>query len=102
MKEIPYFSYSLNLYENFINPMQLWQPQMIMLIQYTVGLENFVPPLGIVVVLSAVSAALLGKLMDKHGKDKFFIPLVVSGVIGGLFDERSLAKAVVGKNVSPL
>ena len=64
--------------------MQLWQPQMIMLIQYTVGLENFVPPLGIVVVLSAVSAALLGKLMDKHGKDKFFIPLVVSGVIGGL------------------
>ena len=26
----------------------------------------------------------------------------VNGVIGGLFDERSLAKAVVGKNVSPL
>ena len=64
--------------------MQLWQPQMIMLIQYTVGLENFVPPLGIVVVLSATLAGLLGKMMDKHGKDKFFIPIVASGVIGGL------------------
>lgn len=64
--------------------MQLWQPQMIMLIQYTIGLENYVVPLAVVVVLSAVVALITSKLMDKYGKEKFFIPVVVAGFIGGI------------------
>lgn len=64
--------------------MQLWQPQMIMLIQYTIGLEDYVIPLALVVVLSAVIAAVSGKLMDKYGKDKFFYPVVVMGALGGV------------------
>lgn len=64
--------------------MQLWQPQMIMLIQYTIGLENYVLPLALVVLLSAGVAVALSKLMDKYGKEKFFIPVVVAGVLGGV------------------
>lgn len=64
--------------------MQLWQPQMIMLIQYTIGLENYVLPLALVVILSAVIALLLSKLMDKYGKEKFFYPVVVAGAVGGV------------------
>lgn len=64
--------------------MQLWQPQMIMLIQYTIGLENYVLPLALVVLLSAGVAVALSKLMDRYGKEKFFIPVVVSGVLGGV------------------
>ena len=64
--------------------MQLWQPQMIMLIQYTIGLEDYVLPLALVVLLSAGGAVALSKLMGRYGKEKFFIPVVVSGVLGGV------------------
>ncbi len=64
--------------------MQLWQPQMIMLIQYTIGLEDYVLPLALVVLLSAGGAVALSKLMDRYGKEKFFIPVVVAGVLGGV------------------
>ncbi len=65
--------------------MQLWQPQMIMLMQYTVGFEDgYVIPLAVVVLLSAGLAVVGGKLMDKYGKDKFFYPVAVMGVLGGI------------------
>lgn len=65
--------------------MQLWQPYMIMLLQYTLGFgEGFVIPLAAVILLSAVMAVVGGKLMDKYGKDKFFYPVAVAGVLGGI------------------
>lgn len=63
---------------------QLWQPQMITLIQYTIGLTDYVIPLALVVVLSAVVALISSKAMDKYGKEKFFIPVVVAGFLGGI------------------
>lgn len=65
--------------------MQLWQPQMIMLMQYTIGFEGgYVIPLAVVVLLSAGMAVVGGKLMDKYGKDKFFYPVAIMGVLGGV------------------
>lgn len=64
--------------------MQLWQPQMIMLIQYTIGLEDYVLPLALVILLSAALAVVAGKMMDRYGKEKFFIPVVVLGFLGGV------------------
>lgn len=65
--------------------MQLWQPYMIMLLQYTLGFKDgFILPLAIVIVLSAVTAVIGGKLMDKYGKEKLFYPVAAMGVIGGL------------------
>ena len=65
--------------------MQLWQPYMIMILQYTLGFgEGFVLPLAAVILLSAAMAVVGGKLMDKFGKDKFFYPVAVAGVVGGL------------------
>lgn len=64
--------------------MQLWQPQMIMLIQYTVGLEDYVLPLALVVLLSAAFALIASKAMDKYGKEKFFFPVVAIGFLGGI------------------
>ncbi len=65
--------------------MQLWQPYMIMLLQYTLGFgDNFILPLVAVILLSAVMAVVGGKLMDKFGKDKFFYPVASAGVLGGL------------------
>ncbi len=65
--------------------MQLWQPYMIMLLQYTLGFgAGFVIPLAAVIVLSAVLAVVGGKVMDKYGKDKFFYPVAIAGFLGGI------------------
>ncbi len=65
--------------------MQMWQPYMIMMLQYTLGFgEGFVLPLAIVILLSAVVAVLGGKLMDKYGKEAFFYPVAAAGVVGGV------------------
>lgn len=65
--------------------MQLWQPYMIMLLQYTLGFgDGFVIPLAAVILLSAAMAVVGGKLMDKYGKDKIFYPVAVAGVLGGI------------------
>ena len=68
--------------------MQLWQPYMIMILQYTLGFDvagsGFVIPLAAVILLSAAMAVVGGKLMDKYGKDKFFYPVAAFGVVGGI------------------
>lgn len=65
--------------------MQLWQPYMIMLLQYTLGFgDGFVIPLALCILLSAGLSVVGGKLMDKYGKDKFFYPVTFAGVLGGL------------------
>ncbi len=65
--------------------MQMWQPYMIMLLQYTLGFgDGFVIPLVVVILLSAILAVLGGKIMDKYGKEKFFYPVAIAGVLGGI------------------
>ncbi len=66
--------------------MQLWQPYMIMLLQYTLGFgaDGYIIPLAAVILLSAATAVVGGKLMDKFGKEKFFYPVAAAGVLGGL------------------
>lgn len=65
--------------------MQMWQPYMIQMLMYTLGFGgSFVIPLAIVVLLSAGIAVAGGKLMDKFGKDHFFYPVAVMGVLGGI------------------
>lgn len=64
--------------------LQMWQPYMISLFQYTLGIENYVIPIAIIVVLAAIISVLGGKLMDKFGKTNFFYPVALIGVLGGL------------------
>ena len=64
--------------------LQMWQPYMISLFQYTLGIDAYVIPIAIIVVLSAVLSVIGGKLMDKYGKNNFFYPVSAIGVLGGL------------------
>ena len=64
--------------------MQLWQPYMISLVEVTLGIENYILPIGIVVLASAVLSVLAGKVMDRFGKEKFYYPVAVLQVLGGL------------------
>ena len=64
--------------------MQLWQPYMISLVEVTLGIENYILPIGIVVLASAVLSVLAGKVMDRFGKEKFYYPVAILQVLGGL------------------
>lgn len=64
--------------------MQLWQPYMISLVEVTLGIDNYILPIGIVVLASAVLSVLAGKAMDRFGKEKFYYPVAVMQVLGGL------------------
>ena len=52
--------------------MQLWQPYMISLVEVTLGIDNYILPIGIVVLASAVLSVLAGKAMDRFGKAGLF------------------------------
>lgn len=64
--------------------LQMWQPYMISLFQYTLGIENYVIPIALIVVLSAALSVVGGKFMDKYGKTHFYYPVASIGVVGGL------------------
>ena len=64
--------------------LQMWQPYMISLFQHTLGIENYIIPIALIVVLSAIFSVLGGKLMDKYGKTHFYYPVAAIGVVGGL------------------
>ncbi len=64
--------------------MQMWQPYMISLVEVTLGIENYIVPIGIVVLASAVLSVLAGKVMDRSGKERFYIPVILLQVVGGL------------------
>ena len=64
--------------------LQMWQPYMISLFQYTLGISNYVIPIALIVVLSAALSVVGGKFMDKYGKTHFYYPVASIGVIGGL------------------
>ncbi len=64
--------------------MQLWQPYMITLIQYTLGIYDYILPMAIIVLVSAGLSVVGGKMMDKYGKEKFFYPVAAVGVVGGI------------------
>lgn len=64
--------------------MQMWQPYMISLVEVTLGIENYILPIGIVVLASAVLSVLAGRAMDRFGKEALYYPVALIQVLGGL------------------
>lgn len=64
--------------------MQVYMSYLINFVERTLGMRDYVMPLAVIIVCSAVLAGVLGFLMDKFGRKHFFIPLVVAAVVGTL------------------
>ena len=64
--------------------MQMWQPYMISLVEVTLGIENYIVPIAVVVLASAVLSVAAGKVMDRFGKEKFYYPVALMQVLGGI------------------
>ncbi len=64
--------------------MQMWQPYMISLVEVTLGIENYIVPIAVVVLASAVLSVAAGKVMDRFGKERFYYPVALMQVLGGI------------------
>ena len=64
--------------------MQVYMSYLINFVERTLGMTDYVMPLAVIIVCSAVLAGVLGFLIDKFGRKHFFIPLVAAAVIGTL------------------
>ena len=64
--------------------MQVYMSYLINFVERTLGMTDYVVPLGVIIVCAALLAGLLGFLMDKFGKYYFYIPVVLCGVVGTL------------------
>ena len=53
-------------------------------VQTTLGITDYLLPIGAVIVISAVITGVLGVLYDKFGRKKFYIPLAAFIVVGTL------------------
>lgn len=61
---------------------QTFMSYLINFITQTLGIENYILPLGIVIVLSAVITGVMGVLYDKFGRKNFYIPIACV-IVGG-------------------
>lgn len=64
--------------------MQVYMSYLINFVERTLGMMDYVVPLGVIIVCAAAIAGLLGFLMDKFGKFHFYIPIVILSVLGTL------------------
>lgn len=63
---------------------QTFMSYLINFVQTTLGITDYLLPLGTVIVLSAVITGVMGVLFDKFGRKKFYIPLAAIIVVGTL------------------
>lgn len=61
---------------------QTFMSYLINFITATLGITDYILPLGTVIVLSAVITGVFGVLYDRFGRKKFFVPLAVVMTIG--------------------
>lgn len=52
------------------------------IVEGTLKIKNYIIPVGIIMVLAAVGSVLIGVAMDKKGKQNFYYPTIIAGVIG--------------------
>lgn len=66
------------------------------IVEGTMGIKNYIIPIGIVMVVAAIASVVISTAMDKYGKSKFYYPTVICGVAGCIIMWSS--KFLIGKN----
>lgn len=63
---------------------QVYQSYLINFVEKTLGITDYVIPLIVIVLGSAVLSVVMGNLMDKYGKEKFYYPTIFVNVLGAV------------------
>jgi MFS family permease len=78
---------------------QVFMPYLIIYIDKRLGIHDYAIPLGVIIILSAVFSIVMGSVLDKVGKHKFLIPMLIVlavGCVGVYFSRTLLPLAVTG------
>lgn len=79
---------------------QIYVNYLFNIIEGTMGIANYIIPVGIIMVVSAVISVIVSAAMDKHGKKHFYYPTIIAGVAGCVIVWAS--KFLIGKNETAL
>ena len=63
---------------------QTFMSYLINFISQTLGIDNYILPLAVIIVVGAVITGVLGVLFDKFGRKKFYFPLLAILVVGAI------------------
>ena len=70
------------------------------IVEGTMKISNYIIPIGVIMLVSAVGSVVVSSLMDKYGKRKFYYPVITVGFIGAVVIWAS--KFFIGKNQTAL
>ncbi len=70
------------------------------IVEGTLGITDYIIPVGIIMVVAAVISVIVSSAMDKHGKKHFYYPTITAGIIGCII--LWSAKFLIGKNPTAL
>lgn len=70
------------------------------IVEGTMKIDNYIIPIGIIMLVSAVGSVIVSSLMDKFGKRNFYYPVIAVGIIGSVVIWFS--KYFIGKNNTTL
>ena len=70
------------------------------IVEGTMGIKDYIIPVGIIMVVSAVISVIVSAAMDKHGKKHFYYPTIIAGIVGCIVIWAS--KFLIGKNETAL
>ncbi len=78
---------------------QVFMPYLIIYIDKRLGIHDYAIPLGVIIILSAVFSIVMGSVLDRVGKHKFMIPMLLVlavGCVGVFFSRTLLPLAITG------
>lgn len=75
---------------------QIYVNYLFNIVEGTLQITDYIIPIAIILVVSAVGSVIIGAAMDKHGKKHFYYPTIIAGILGCIIIWS--AKFFVGKN----
>lgn len=79
---------------------QIYVNYLFNIVEGTLKVKNYIVPIGIIMVVSAVLSVIVSSAMDKFGKTHFYYPTILIGIIGCIIVWAS--KFFIGKNETAL
>lgn len=75
---------------------QIYVNYLFNIVEGTMGIKDYIIPIGIIMVVAAAVSVIVSSAMDKYGKKHFYYPTIIAGVVGCIIVWSS--KFFIGKN----
>ncbi|MBO5495356.1 MAG: MFS transporter [Eubacterium sp.] len=79
---------------------QIYVNYLFNIVEGTMGIKDYIIPIGVIMLLSAVISVICSSAMDKYGKKHFYYPTIIAGIAGCII--VWVSKFLIGKNSNAL